>query len=152
MGNAEYMGSLLPALVGFSTLLKNQLLGPAKMLAFLSLASLIAHSHAAVLPAGVSAAACPNYPYCGPSPANAVPGAASVLAAQEAVKAQLRLAAAPAPPQAPGLAAHAAAENAQLARMGMAGQPAGLQAHRAAEARVMQQQQELAAINNNYLG
>jgi len=51
-----------------------------------------------------------------------------------------------------GLAAHAAAENAQLARMGMAGQPAGLQAHRAAEARVMQQQQELAAINNNYLG
>merc|ERR1711872_592528 len=139
MGNAEYMGSLLPALVGFNTLLKNQLLGPAKMLAFLSLASLIALSHAAVLPAGVSAAACPNYPYCGPSPANAVPGAANVLAAQEAVKAQLRLAA-------------AAAENAQLARMGMAGQPAGLQAHRAAEARVMQQQQELAAINNNYLG
>merc|ERR1712002_248982 len=134
------MGSLLPALVGFNTFLKNQLLGPAKMLAFLSLACLIAHSHAAVLPAGVSAAACPNYPYCGPSPANAVPGAASVLAAQEAVKVQLRL------------AAHAAAENAQLARMGMAGQPAGLQAHRAAEARVMQQQQELAAINNNYLG
>jgi len=88
--------------VGFNTLLKNQLLGPAKMLAFLSLASLIALSHAAVLPAGVSAAACPNYPYCGPSPANAVPGAASVLAAQEAVKAQLRLAAAPAPPQVPG--------------------------------------------------
>merc|ERR1711872_664141 len=151
MGNAEYMGSLLPALVGFNTLLKNQLLGPAKMLAFLSLASLIALSQAAVLPAGVSAAACPNYPYCGPSPANAVPGAASVLAAQEAMKAQLRLAAAPAPPQVPGLAAPAA-ENAQLARMGMAGQPAGLQAHRAAEARVMQQQQELAAINNNYLG
>merc|ERR1711872_481825 len=113
-------GSLLPALVGFNTLLKNQLLGPAKMLAFLSLASLIALSQSAVLPAGVS-------------PANAVPGAASVLAAQEAVKAQLRLAAAPAPPQVPGLAAHAA-ENAQLARMGMAGQPAGLQAHRAAEA------------------
>merc|ERR1712234_30164 len=111
------MGSLLPALVGFNTFLKNQLLGPTKMLAFLSLASLIALSHAAVLPAGVSAAACPNYPYCGPSPANAVPGAASVLAAQEA-------------------------EKAQLARMGMAGQPAGLQAHRAAEARVMQQQQE----------
>merc|ERR1712234_86992 len=133
------MGSLLPALVGFNTLLKNQLLGPAKMLAFLSLASLIALSQSAVLPAGVS-------------PADAVPGAASVLAAQEAVKAQLRLAAAPAPPQVPGLAAHAAAENAQLARMGMAGQPAGLQAHRAAEARVMQQQQELAAINNNYLG
>merc|ERR1712066_844181 len=109
------MGSLLPALVGFNTLLKNQLLGPAKMLAFLSLSSLISLSHAAVLPAGVSAAA-------------------------------------PAPPQVPGLAAHAAAENAQLARMGMAGQPAGLQAHRAAEARVMQQQQELAAINNNYLG
>merc|ERR1711872_545682 len=118
-------GSLLPALVGFNTLLKNQLLGPAKMLAFLSLASLIALSQSAVLPAGASAAACPNYPYCGPSPANAVPGAASVLAA------------------------HAAAENAQLARMGMAGQLAGLQAHRAAEARVMQQQQELAAINNN---
>merc|ERR1712088_979016 len=94
------MGSLLPALVGFNILWKNQLLGPAKMLAFISLASLIALSQAAILPAGVSAASCVNYPFCGPSPDD---GAYLV----------------------PGLAAHAAALNAQLARMGVpAGQPA----------------------------
>ena len=72
------------------------------MLAFLSLSSLIALSQSAVLPAGVSAATCPNYPYCGPSPGDTVPGAAAVLAAQEAVKQQLKVAAMPVLPQVPG--------------------------------------------------
>merc|ERR1711872_380546 len=140
------MGESSLSLGGVQYSFENQLLGPAKMLAFLSLAALIALSQSAVLPAGVSAATCPNYPYCGPSPADTVPGAAAVLAAQEAVKQQLKVAAMPVLPQVPGLAAHSAAENAQLARMGL---PAGLQAHSAAEARVMQQQQELADINNS---
>merc|ERR1712243_416049 len=112
------MGSLLPALVGFNILWKNQLLGPAKMLAFLSLASLIALSQAAVLPAGVSAAECANYPFCGPTPVE-VPGGAAILAAQKAVKHQHYLASIANPPVVPGLDVHAAALNAQLARMGV---------------------------------
>merc|ERR1712042_92229 len=142
------MGSLLPALVGFITLLKNQLLGPAKMLAFLSLASLIALSQSAVLPAGLSAAACPNYPYCGPSPVEIpeVPGGAAILAAQKAVKHQHYIASIANPPVVPGLDVHAAALNAQLARMGV---PAGQPAHQAALARVHQQQQEIIAIQNS---
>merc|ERR1711881_357967 len=139
------MGSLLPALVGFNTLSKNQLLGLAKMLAFLSLASLIALSQSAVLPAGLSAAACPNYPFCGPSPVEIpeVPGGAAILAAQKAVKHQAYIAN---PPVVPGLDVHAAALNAQLARMGV---PAGQPAHQAALARVHQQQQEIIAIQNS---
>merc|ERR1712055_161921 len=137
------MGSLLPALVGFNILTKNQLLGPAKMLAFLSLASLIALSQAGILPAGVNAATCANYPFCGPSPADYGPEAGPILAAQEAVKQQLYLAALPV---VPGLDVHAAAENAQLARMGV---PAGLTQHMAAEAKLKSQQAELARINNS---
>merc|ERR1711872_685155 len=148
MGNAEYMGSLLPALVGFNILWKNQLLGPAKMLAFISLASLIALSQAAVLPAGVSAASCANYPFCGPSPVEIpeVPGGAAILAAQKAVKHQHYLASIANPTVVPGLDVHAAALNAQLARMGV---PAGQPAHMAALARVQQQQQEIIAIQNS---
>ena len=133
------------------------------MLAFLSLASLIALSQAGVLPAGVNAATCANYPFCGPNPADYGPGAAPILAAQEAVKQQLYLAALPALPVVPGrkdinnitniltediagLDGHAAAENAQLARMGV---PAGLTAHMAAEAKIKSQQAELANINNS---
>ena len=133
------------------------------MLAFLSLASLIALSQAGVLPAGVNAATCANYPFCGPNPADYGPGAAPILAAQEAVKQQLYLAALPALPVVPGkedinnitniltediagLDVHAAAENAQLARMGV---PAGLTAHMAAEAKIKSQQAELANINNS---
>merc|ERR1719376_306346 len=86
-------------LVGFNILWKNQLLGPAKMLAFISLASLIALSQAAV------------------------------LAAQKAVKHQHYLASIANPPVVPGLDVHAAALNAQLARMGVpAGQPAHMAA------------------------
>merc|ERR1711931_524682 len=141
------MGSLLPALVGFNILWKNQLLGPAKMLAFLSLASLIALSQAAVLPAGVSAASCVNYPFCGPSPVEIpqVPGGA-ILAAQKAVKHQHYLASIANPPVVPGLDVHAAALNAQLARMGV---PAGQPAHMAALARVQQQQAEIIAIQKS---
>ena len=133
------------------------------MLAFFSLASLIALSQAGVLPAGVDAATCANYPFCGPNPADYGPGAAPILAAQEAVKQQLYLAALPALPVVPGkedinnitniltediagLDVHAAAENAQLARMGV---PAGLTAHMAAEAKIKSQQAELANINNS---
>merc|ERR1711862_1027886 len=53
-------------------------------------------------------------------------------------------------PEIPGLEAHAAAENAQLARMGAPARPVGYQAHMAAEARLIQQQQQLADINNSY--
>merc|ERR1712168_1143501 len=56
------MGSLLLALVGFNTVWYNQLLGPTKMLSYLSLASLLALSQAGVLPAGINAATCTNYP------------------------------------------------------------------------------------------
>merc|ERR1711862_295870 len=93
---------------------KNQLLGPAKMLAFLSLASLIALSQAAVLPAGVSAATCANYPFYGPTPVEVpqVPGGAAILAAQKAVKHQHYLASIANPPVVPGLDVHAAALNA----------------------------------------
>merc|ERR1712098_554722 len=90
------------------------LLGLTKMLAFLSLASLIALSQAAVLPAGLSAAACPNYPFCGPSPVEIpeVPGGAAILAAQKAVKHQHYIASIANPPVVPGLDVHAAALNA----------------------------------------
>merc|ERR1719206_693682 len=65
----ERKASILPALVGFNILWKNQLLYPSKMLAFLSLTSLIALSQAGVLPAGVNPATCANYPFCGPNAA-----------------------------------------------------------------------------------
>ena len=75
------------------------------MLAFLSLASLLALSQAAILPAGVSAASCVNYPFCGPSPddgAYLVPGGAAVLAAQKAVQHQHYIASIANPPIVPG--------------------------------------------------
>merc|ERR1711994_141323 len=43
------------------------------------------------LPPGINAAACPNYPFCGPSPQaapGAVPGLAAHAAAEAAVRAQ----------------------------------------------------------------
>eukprot|EP00090_Calanus_glacialis_P019446 TRINITY_DN2987_c0_g1_i1.p1 TRINITY_DN2987_c0_g1~~TRINITY_DN2987_c0_g1_i1.p1 ORF type:complete len:122 (+),score=32.53 TRINITY_DN2987_c0_g1_i1:99-464(+) len=119
------------------------------MLAFLSLASLLALSQAAILPAGVSAASCVNYPFCGPSPddgAYLVPGGAAVLAAQKAVQHQHYIASIANPPIVPGLDAHNAALNAQLALMGI---PAGQLAHQAALARVRQQQEEIIAIQNS---
>merc|ERR1712168_156440 len=142
------MGSLLAALVGFNTISYNQLLGPTKMLSFLSLASLIALSQAGVLPAGINAATCTNYPFCGPSQISGPANLPANTAAYEAVK-QLYLAQ-PAIPVIPGLEAHAAAENAQLARMGAPARPIGYQAHMAAEARLIQQQQHFADINNSY--
>merc|ERR1711892_1627473 len=141
------MGSLLLALVGFNIFWENQLLEPTKMLAFLSLASMVAFSQAAVLPAGVSAATCANYPFCGPSPGAflSLPGAAAVLASQNAVKHQHYIASLPTAPIVPGLDAPAAALNAQLGLMGIA---AGQPGHDAAVARVMQQQ-EIIAIQNS---
>merc|ERR1711964_75262 len=142
------MGSLLPALVGFNTICYNQLLGPTKMLSFLSLASLLALSQAAVLPAGINAATCTNYPFCGPSQISGPANVPANTAAYKAIK-QLYVAQ-PAIPEIPGLEAHAAAENAQLARMGAPARPIGYQAHMAAEARLVQQQQQVADINNSY--
>merc|ERR1712061_932171 len=120
------MGSLLPALVGFNTIRYNQLLGPTKMLSFLSLASLLALSQAAVLPAGINAATCTNYPFCGPSQISGPANVPANTAAYEAIK-QLYVAQSAIP------------ENAQLARMGAPARPIGYQAHMAAEARLIQQ-------------
>merc|ERR1711875_49865 len=80
------MGSLLPTLVGFNKILYNQLLGPSKMLAFLSLASLLTLSQAGVLPAGINAATCTNYPFCGPSQIAGPANVPANTAAYEAVK------------------------------------------------------------------
>merc|ERR1712183_1009919 len=57
-----------------------------------------------ILPPGLDAAACPNFPFCGPSPAE--------IPAQQNVLAQERALAGPAIPTAivPGLEAHRAAE------------------------------------------
>ena len=135
------------------------------MLAFLSLASLLALSQAGVLPAGINAATCTNYPFCGPSQIAGPANVPANTAAYEAVK-QIFVGQ-PAIPEIPGkkvyndiinihvndlagLEAHAAAENAQLARMGAPARPVGYQAHMAAEARLIQQQQQLADINNSY--
>merc|ERR1712119_116630 len=142
------MGSFLAALVGFNTICYNQLLGPTKMLSFFSLASLLALSQAAVLPAGINAATCTNYPFCGPSQISGPANVPANTAAYEAIK-QLYVAK-PAIPSIPGLEAHAAAENAQLAKMGAPARPIGYQAHMAAEARLIQQQQQLADISNSY--
>merc|ERR1712203_331428 len=94
------MGSLLQALVGFNTICYNQLLGPTKMLSFLSLASLLALSQAAVLPAGINAATCTNYPFCGPSQISGPANVPANTAAYEAIK-QLYVAQ-PAIPAIPG--------------------------------------------------
>merc|ERR1712024_212113 len=88
-----------------------------------------------ILPHGLDAAACPNFPFCGPSPADIpdVPGAAAVIAAQQNVLAQERALAGPALPTAivPGLEAHRAAE----AKVLLTHIP-GFSAHQAAEAQV----------------
>merc|ERR1711981_807105 len=78
------------------------------------------------LPAGLTAAACPNYPYCdattGFLAVPDVPGAADVIRAQEAI---IRGHLAPTAGL-PGFQAHAAAEAAVLLQQGRA--PAGLSA------------------------
>merc|ERR1719471_836065 len=95
--------------------------------------SLVASAFAAPqLPAGLTAAACPNYPYCdatgGFLEVPAVPGAAEVIAAQESlIRSGLNPLAA-----LPGIDAHAAAE----AAVRDAGRP-GFNAHAAAEAEVL---------------
>ena len=89
------------------------------MSALLSLTSLALAAAAPQLPAGLTAAACPNYPYCDATTGfleiPAVPGAEEVIRAQEVL---LRSNLAPATAGLPGIEAHAAAEAAvqQLAR------------------------------------
>jgi len=87
--------------------------------------SLVASAFAAPqLPAGLTAAACPNYPYCdatgGFLPVPDVPGAGEVIAAQEAI---IRSHQGVGVPALPGLEAHAAAE-AAVQQQSRAGFPA----------------------------
>ena len=85
------------------------------MSSVLSLATLALVSAAPQLPAGLTAAACPNYPYCDATTGFLeipdVPGAEQVIREQEAL---LRSSLAPTSAGLPGAAAHAAAEAAVL--------------------------------------
>ena len=105
------------------------------MLSFIVLTLTSTALAAPQLPAGLSAAACPNYPYCdattGFLSVPDVPGAADVIRAQEAI---IRGNIAPTAGL-PGIQAHAAAEAAvqQQSR-------GGFPAHAAAEAAVLLQQ------------
>ena len=85
------------------------------MSAVFSLATLALASAAPQLPAGLTAAACPNYPYCDATTGFLeipdVPGAEQVIRGQEAL---LRANLAPTASGLPGAAAHAAAEAAVL--------------------------------------
>ena len=105
------------------------------MRTFIVLALASAAMAAPQLPAGLTAAACPNYPYCdattGFLSVPDVPGAADVIRAQEAI---IRGNIAPTAGL-PGIQAHAAAEAAvqQQSR-------GGFPAHAAAEAAVLLQQ------------
>ena len=105
------------------------------MRSFIVLALASAAMAAPQLPAGLSAAACPDYPYC--SATNGflaipdVPGAADVIRAQEAI---IRGNLAPTAGL-PGIQAHAAAE-AAIKQQSRGGFPA----HAAAEAAVLLQQ------------
>ena len=110
------------------------------MRTFIVLALASAAMAAPQLPAGLSAAACPNYPYCDATTGflsiPAVPGAGDVIRAQEAI---IRGNLAPTAGL-PGIQAHAAAEAAvqQQSR-------GGFPAHAAAEAAVLLQQGRLPA-------
>jgi len=92
------------------------------------------------LPADVSEAQCPNFPYCAPTAQDL-----SVFTpAQQAVIRQhnaIALANQP-PPQVPGLAEHQAAEAQVLAAQGLS---PGQLSHSQAEARVLQYEAELTA-------
>merc|ERR1711881_197362 len=95
------------------------------------------------LPAGLTAAACPNYPYCdatgGFLPVPDVPGAAAVIAGQEAIiRSHQGIGGAVA---LPGIEAHAAAESAVLLSQGRV--PAGLDAGHLAH---FQAEQEILAL------
>merc|ERR1712096_354276 len=96
------------------------------MRTFIVLALASAAMAAPQLPAGLTAAACPNYPYCdattGFLSVPDVPGAADVIRAQEAI---IRGNIAPTAGL-PGIQAHAAAEAAVLLQQGRA--PANLNA------------------------
>jgi len=99
------------------------------------------------LPAGVSAAACPNYPLCAPSqPEGAVLDLSVFTPAQQAVINQhnaIALANTPSPFSVlPGFSAHQAAEAEVLAAQGI--NPGAL-SHAQAEARVKQFEAELLA-------
>jgi hypothetical protein len=113
----------------------------------------------AVYPPGLDPATCPNFPYCGPTPAEIpqVPGAAAVIAAQQAVLAQEAALRAPVVPQVPGAAAVIAAQQAVLAqeaalRAPVVPQVPGLAAHAAAEAQVRQAQAAVATAFTGLVG
>ena len=97
------------------------------------------------LPAGVSAAECPNFPYCGATPEQyaLIPGAASHNDAVEAIKAAQFALSQPILPEVPGLAEHQAAEARVLADQGL---NPGIIVHSGNEARVHQAEQSLIAL------
>jgi len=103
-------------------------------------------------PAGLDPAACPNFPFCGPTPAELpnVPGAAAHAAAEQAVLAQERALIAPVLPQVPGIDAHAAAE-AQVRQAQQIQTIPGLAAHAAAEAQVRLAQGDLHGLSAHAL-
>merc|ERR550517_1533549 len=91
------------------------------------------------LPAGVSAAACPNYPVCAVEQDLSIftPAQQAVIRQHNAIAQANRP-----PPAVPGLAAHAAAEAEVFALQGL---NPGQLAHSSAEARVLAAEQELLA-------
>merc|ERR1739848_950476 len=149
MGNAEYMGSTVLNCKKCRVLTWIDLHKITKMLRLLAsvscLVSVCLSAPQDILPPGLDAAACPNFPFCGPSPADIpdVPGAAAVIAAQQ------RALAGPAIPTAivPGLEAHRAAE----AKVLLTHIP-GFSAHQAAEAQVKLQQAQVANAFTGLVG
>lgn len=120
------------------------------MKVFIALFSLIAAALAAPmqLPAGVSAAACPNYPNCfigqAPGAPNlAVPGAGFQYAAEQRILQQQFALAQPLAADVPGFGAHQAAEALVLAAQGRV---PGSIIHSGQEAKVRQAEADLIAL------
>ena len=100
----------------------------------------------ALLPAGLSAAECINYPFCGPTPGTDVPidtNAAAVYAAQQRILASQFALSQPIAANVPGFGAHQAAEAEVLAAQGRV---PGSPIHAGNEARVLQAQADLIAL------
>ena len=116
---------------------------------FLAIIGLIACAYAAPapqdLPAGLTAAECPNFPYCGATPEEiaVIPGAAKHNDAVAAIKQSQFDISQPILPEVPGLAEHQAAEAVVLAGQG---KNPGIIVQNGNEARVLQAEQQLIAL------
>lgn len=119
------------------------------MKVFIALFALAAVAFAAPapqeLPAGITAAECPNFPYCGLTPEElaVIPGAARHSIAVAAIKQSQFDVSQPILPEVPGLAEHQAAEALVLAGQG---KNPGIIVHSGNEARVFQAEQQLIAL------